>query len=155
MKAVNFVRTAPSALGESSDNDATVCAECGTMLRVDSGDFLVHGYHNPLSLDDLLVKHPHATYFIEIGTQNDSVIQENVYLGVRTHDILVVDRSRTPTIGCLVLVVCDGALTLCRYTEHEGRRFLVCGEKERKPKEITPDSDVQVWGVVSALSRRL
>jgi len=155
MHPVTFVRTSPTALGDAADSEQAVCDSCGSTLVDESGVPIGDGYTNPLSLDALLIRHPSATYFVQVGTQEDTVISENTYLGVRTGDILMIDRTLKPTIGCLVLAVCAGELALCRYTEHEGREFLVCGERGKLPVEITAESGTSVWGVVGALSRRL
>ncbi|MBP9760252.1 MAG: hypothetical protein KBD24_02680 [Candidatus Pacebacteria bacterium] len=109
----------------------------------------------PASLDTLLMHHPSATYFVRVGIDKEAIICESAYFGVRTGDILTVDRSRSPTIGCLVLAVCAGELALCRYTEHEGKRFLVCGGKGKEPVEVTSPMKTDIWGVVSTLSRCL
>lgn len=153
MKPVSFVRTSPTSLGEVPGGDAAVCESCGVYLANEDGEQCSGGYHNPLSLDELLVRHPSATYFVQVGAQEESVVSENEYLGVRTGDILTVDRALAPHVGSLVLAVCEGELTLCRFTEHDGQRFLVCGERTARP--IPLGQGVEVWGVVAAWSRRL
>ncbi len=155
MHPVTFVRTSPVALGDTADSERAVCVSCGSSLNDEHGMPLGGGYANPLSLDALLVRHPSATYFVQVGTREDTVITESTYLGVRTGDILMIDRALSPSVGCLVLAVCAGELALCRYTEHEGGKFLVCGERGAQPVQITSESGTSVWGVVAALSRRL
>ena len=98
---------------------------------------------------------PNATYFVQVGVEKKTGITENTYLGVRAGDILTVTRTLPPVVGSLVLAVCNSKLALCRYTEHEGKRFLVCGEKRERPIEITKVRGASIWGVVSALSRHL
>lgn len=153
MKPVTFVRTSPTALGEAPGGDVAVCASCGMYQSDENGQLCSGGYHQPLSLDELLVRHPSATYFVQVGAQDEGVISENEYLGVRTGDILTVDRALEPQVGSLVLAVCEGELSLCRYTEHSGQRFLVCGERNARPAPL--GQGVELWGVVAALSRRL
>ncbi len=153
MHPVSFIRSAPSTLSDTPSGEAVVCASCGAVASEEGVPG--SGYANPLSLDELLVRHPHATYFIEVGVHPETVVGENAYLGVRGGDVLVVDRALVPQIGSLVLSVCEGELVLCRYTEHEGDRFLICGSKDREPMRVEEGSGVEVWGVVSALSRRM
>jgi len=155
MKPVSFVRTRPATLGQQADQDAAVCVACGSVYQDECGETSEGGYQNPLSLDALFVRHPHATYFMQVGAHGDTVQYENTYLGVRTGDILTVDRTLCPVVGSLVLAVCDGELVLCRFTEHDGRRFLVCGDKREQPVEVTSEHGVRIWGVVAAMSRRL
>jgi DNA polymerase V len=152
MKPVSFIRADESLLQSAS---SASCTESRSALAEAPAHGEMGVYKNPLSLDALLVQHPHATYFVQVGMSEDVLIQENPYLGVRTGDILLVDRVCEPRVGSLVLAVCEGELLLCRYTEHEGKSFLVCGTKDTRPVELLPGSDVSVWGVVSALSRRL
>jgi len=122
------------------------------------------GYRNPPLLDALFVQHSMSTHFIEVedgadcrtlsGEDKNMQVCANEYLGVRAGDILTVDRSLTPAVGNLVLAMRGRACTLCRYTEHEGRRFLVCGQA--CASDISDEgTNMRVWGVVSALSRRL
>lgn len=157
MKSVSFVRTTiKKGRSDSASSNATVCATCRYALEDTSDNFLFDGYKNPLSLDTLLIQHPAATYFFEVGNKEESItIQENIFLGVMTGDILTVDRAITPTLGKLVLAVHEGSFTLCRFTEHDGKQFLIYGEGKCVTQEVSGTDDVYVWGVVSALSRRL
>lgn len=157
MKPVSFVRTpTKKRRSESTLFNPTVCATCRYALEDDSEHFLPEGYKNPLSLDELFVQHPAATYFFEVGTKDESItIQENPFLGVMMGDILTIDRAICPTLGKLVLAVYEGSFRLCRFTEHNGKKFLVCGEGKDVVHNVSDTDDVYVWGVVSALSRRL
>ncbi len=155
MSTVSFLRSAADAEGRSTESEMSVCSSCGSTLPERSGERVECGYTNPLSLDTLLVRHPSATYFVRVGLSDEVVISENTYLGVRTGDILMVDRACTPDTGSLVLAACAGELTVCRYTEHEGKRFLICGTRDATPIEFAPECGVDLWGVVVALSRRL
>jgi len=154
MKAVSFMRTSPKELGERPTDTGTLCASCGQSVVDGLIQADTEGYIHPLSLDELLVKHPSSTFFVQVGDEH-AAVSENEFLGVRSGDILTIDRTLTPTIGKLVLAVCDGGFSLCRFTEHDGIRYLVCGNGERTARRIDTEEGVQVWGVVSALSRRL
>jgi DNA polymerase V len=154
MKAVSFVRTSPKELGEQPSGEGVLCAYCGQGMNDGVAHADTDGYVHPLSLDELLVKHPSSTFFVQVGDEQ-AAVSENEFLGVRSGDILTIDRTVTPTLGKLVLAVCDGGFSLCRFTEHAGRRYLVCGNSTRTAREVREEHGVQVWGVVSALSRRL
>lgn len=148
MKRVSFVRT-----NEELASRAVLCESCRTFIADTPEDGT--RYRNPLSLDSYLVDNPTATYFVEVGVDESISFGENTYLGVLNGDVLAIDRSRTPTIGALVLAVCDGTFRLSRYTEHEGKKYLVHGEKPNMKTELAGGSTVFVWGVVSALGRKL
>ena len=156
MKPVSFVRTSIQRGREHEHESGTVCATCRYTIE-DAPDYVLgDDYKNPLSLDTLLVQHPAATYFVEVGTKEESVnVPENKFLGVAKGDILTIDRALKPTLGKLVLAVYEGDFTVCRFTEHEGRQFLVCGKGKKLAEEVCEDEGVYVWGVVSALSRKL
>jgi len=156
MKPVSFVRTSLKKGKDNTSSTSTVCASCRYSLEDTIEHSLSDGYKNPLSLDTLLVQHPAATYFLEVGNKDESAtIQENPFLGVMAGDILTIDRALSPTLGKLVLAVYEGSFTLCRFTEHDGKQFLVCGEGKCVAQEVSDIDGVYVWGVVSALSRRL
>jgi len=157
MKPVSFVRTTLQKDRHTHAKGAgVVCAACRYAIE-DTADYAIADeYRNPLSLDKLLVQHPAATYFVEVGGVDGVVkIEENKFLGVMQGDILTIDRALAPTLGNLVLAVRDGAFSLCRYTEHEGKQFLVCGVGDSVKQEMCDGDDVYIWGVVSALSRRM
>lgn len=59
-----------------------------------------------LDLNELLVKRPAATFFVRV--QGDAMIGE----GVRDGDILVVDRSLTPTSGDIIVASVNGEFTV-------------------------------------------
>ena len=157
MKPVSFVRTSLNK-GKSTHEggDEVVCAACRYVLEENADYAVPNRYKNALSLDALFIQHPAATYFIEVGGSEGPVkIEENKFLGVTQGDILTVDRALTPVLGNLVLAVYEGAFSLCRYTEHKGKQFLVCGVGSKVKQEICDGDGVYIWGVVSALSRRL
>lgn len=128
MKPVSFIRTSPQALGEEGHDG---------------------GYKNPLSLDELIVRHPTSTFFARVG--DDIETNEAELLGVGAGDILVIDRAVSPRLGHLVLSVINGELALRRFTEHGSRRFLVSGTGDSL--ECRAEADVLLWGVVTAVTR--
>lgn len=147
--------TALRARGIPPSGDVAMRISCGSFTESFGDRAGTDAYHNPLLLDEFLMRHSNPTFFVQIGAHEEMVISENTFLGVRVGDILTIDRSMSPSIGSLVLAVCENKLTLCRFTEHEGRRFLVCKDKKGYALELTDNSTVRIWGVVSALSRRL
>ncbi len=145
MKSISFVKPLKSSITLRSP----LCVSCREEAVQDA-------YSNPLSLDELFVTHPASTFFVKVGRDTPHLsVAENRYLGVSVGDVLTVDRSITPVLGRLVLAVVHGVFKLCRFTEHQGRRFLVCGDGEKTSKEISHGDDVYVWGVVTALSRSM
>jgi len=82
-----------------------------------------------LSLDERLVEHPAATFFLTAaGSSPDA--------GVRDGDLLIVDRSQSPEPGRVVVAVAAGELVV-----------------RRLPSGWRDDDGLEVWGVVRWLVR--
>jgi DNA polymerase V len=81
------------------------------------------------------------------------VVESEPGLEVHSGDLLIIDRAVAPSIGRLVLVATEGELVLRRFTEHEGKRYVVGGEGKVLPLE--GDGEVVCWGVVKAVVRNV
>jgi DNA polymerase V len=101
-----------------------------------------------LDINELIVKHPEATFFVRVegNSMQDA--------GILSGDLLVVDRSLEPTHGKIVVAVVNGEFTVKRI--HVGPKgIILMPENENySPIEITPESDFQVWGVVTYVVHR-
>lgn len=98
-----------------------------------------------LNLNELLIKHPAATFFVRVkGTSM-------VNAGINSQDILIVDRALTPTHNKIVIARINGELTVKRLKIAKSRTFLVAENEDFKPIEITPAMDFEVWGVVTCV----
>lgn len=82
-----------------------------------------------LDLNELLVKHPAATFFMRVkeGGMPDS----DIFSG----DILLVDRSLVPREQDIVVAIIDGEFKLTRFQSKEFR-------KRR-------EGSIELWGVIS------
>ena len=69
---------------------------------------------SPLNLHELLVKKPAATYFVR--ADGDSMTGA----GIRSGDILVVDRSLEPGNGTIVIACVDNEFTVKYYPGRSG-----------------------------------
>ena len=98
-----------------------------------------------LNLNELLIKHPAATFFVRV--KGTSMINA----GINSHDILIVDRALTPTHNRIVIARIDGELTVKRLVYDKHRTFLVAENDDFKPIEITSEMDFEVWGVVTCV----
>ena len=97
----------------------------------------------PLDLNDLVIKHPSATFFVRV--QGDSMLQAGMFDG----DILVVDRSLSPANGAIILAVLEGEFTVKRLVIKGNKTTLVPENPAYPSIKITPESQFQVWGVVT------
>ena len=96
-----------------------------------------------LDLQKLVVKNPAATFFLRVS--GDSMRGA----GINDGDLLVVDRSRPPTSGRVVIAALDGQLTVKRLKIKGGRVFLVPENPDYAETEITNHEDAVIWGVVT------
>ena len=62
-----------------------------------------------LDLNDLLIDHPHATYFVRV--RGDSMRDAGIHHG----DLLIVDRAQTPRSGDVIVAALNGEFTVKRW----------------------------------------
>lgn len=96
-----------------------------------------------LDLHETLVDHPAATFFVR--ARGDSMIGAGIHDG----DLLVVDRSRTPSPGHVVIAAVDGQLTIKRLRRGEHGLQLAPENDEFPVLDINEETDARVWGVVT------
>ena len=96
-----------------------------------------------LDLNDLLIKHPEATFFVRV--EGDSMINAGIY----HDDILVVDRSIPPSNNKVVIAVVFGELTVKRLLRKQDKIFLIAENPSYEPIEVTSEMEMQIWGVAT------
>jgi DNA polymerase V len=96
-----------------------------------------------LDLNDYLVKHPAATFFVRVS--GDSMIKA----GIHENDILVVDRSLEPRHGKVIIAALDGQLTVKRLHHKSGKTMLMPENDRYEPIIITDEASMVIWGVVT------
>ena len=101
---------------------------------------------SPLNLHELLVKKPAATYFVR--ADGDSMTGA----GIRSGDILVVDRSLEPGNGSIVIACVDNEFTVKYFyrDENTGAVSLVPGNRKYRPILFTDGMELKIFGVVTA-----
>ncbi len=101
-----------------------------------------------LDLNDLLIKHPAATFFVRV--EGDSMRDAGILSG----DILVVDRALEAVHGKIVVAVIDGEFTVKRLHIHSGGVTLLPENPAYPALEVKPGSEFQIWGVVTYVIHR-
>lgn len=101
-----------------------------------------------LDLNDLIVRHPNATFFVKV--EGDSMRDA----GIQSGDTLVVDRSIEATHGKIVVAVLNGEFTVKRLLVEAGGIALAPENPAYDVIRIHPESDFQVWGVVTYVIHR-
>ena len=72
-----------------------------------------------------------------------------INVGIHENDILIVDRSLTPSDGKIVIVAIDGQLTVKRLKKKNDRVILLAENPVYPPIEIQEDNEFYIWGVVT------
>lgn len=100
---------------------------------------------DPLDLNQLLVHRPAATFFLR--ARGDSMNGA----GIHDRDILVVDRSLTPTNGSVVIATVNGDFTV-KYLRKStnGDVYLVPANPKYKPIKLNDTLESTIFGVVTA-----
>jgi DNA polymerase V len=114
-------------------------------------DIVRAGYPSPaadyiekkLDLNEYLIKHKEATYFIRV--EGDSMEESKIYNG----DLLIVDRAVDARMGSIVIVNINGEMTVKVIDKINDKLHLVAGNSKYKPIEITEETELLIWGVVT------
>lgn len=98
-----------------------------------------------IDLTKELIKHPLSTFIVEC--EGDSMI--NAFIPHKSK--LIVDKSITPVNGSIVVVAVNGEFTVKYLKKNPVKCWLVPANSKYRELEITPDMDVQIWGVVTTI----
>lgn len=102
-----------------------------------------------LDANDFLIDQQDATFFVTI--QGESMVNAGLLSG----DKAVVDRSKTPKIGDIVMALVDGDFTIKTLSKtKQGLPRLLPANPTFKPIEITDNMQFEIWGVVIGSFRR-
>lgn len=95
-------------------------------------------------LNKYLIKHPNATFLVRANGLS------MLNAGIHENDILIVDRSLTPTDGKIVIAAVDGLLTVKRLKKNQdGSIILLAENPDYKSIEIREGNEIYIWGVVT------
>lgn len=99
-----------------------------------------------LSLDDLLIENPNATFLLRVS--GDSMSEAGILPG----DMVIVDRGQIPKSGDIVIAEVDGQWTM-KYLRKRGESItLIPANTNYKP--IRPKNELKIAGVVTAVIRK-
>ncbi|HZW61508.1 MAG TPA: translesion error-prone DNA polymerase V autoproteolytic subunit [Candidatus Babeliales bacterium] len=98
-----------------------------------------------LDLNELLIDHPAATYFIRVI--GDSMINA----GINSGDILIVDRSLSVANNKIVIARLNDEFLVKRIKVCENSIMLLPENNRYKPITVTQDMDFEVWGIVTCV----
>jgi repressor LexA len=99
-----------------------------------------------LSLNDLLVRNPQATFMLKVSGESMSGA------GILPGDMVIVDRGQPSKSGDIVIAEVDGEWTM-KYLEKHGEQItLVPANPAFSP--IRPKKELKIAGVVTAVIRK-
>jgi DNA polymerase V len=102
-----------------------------------------------LDLNDILVKHPQATFLMRI---TGNAMRE---IGIDTGDLMLVDRAITPAHGHVVIAVVDDEF-VCRHLYKKGQDIrLQATTKGHADIVASEGSELQLWGVVTQVIKAM
>jgi DNA polymerase V len=96
-----------------------------------------------LDLNKELITNESATFYARV--RGDSM----TLAGISDGDLLIIDKSKTPVNGSIVVCLIDGEFTVKRL-QKKGNQFYLMPENDNyQPIKIKPENDVTIWGVVT------
>ncbi len=101
-----------------------------------------------LNPSDYLIENDSATFFVRV--KGDSMIDAGIF----EDDVLVIDRSRVPVIGDVVLAVLDGEFTVKTLGRSKNAARLIPANKNYPVIEVKEHQAFEVWGVVTGSMRK-
>ncbi|EFI34944.1 Peptidase S24/S26A/S26B, conserved region [Desulfonatronospira thiodismutans ASO3-1] len=102
-----------------------------------------------LDLNEYLIHNQAASFFIRVAGESMQGA------GILPGDILLVDRSVEPAHNKIVVAVLDDEMVVKRLRYRQGRGVLVPEHPGFRPIEITDAMEAHIWGVVTAVIRKL
>lgn len=98
----------------------------------------------PLDLNAHLVRNPEATFFVR--ADGNSMI----HAGIRSGDILIVDRSLEPVDGSIIVACIDNEFTV-KYLRRDERGIVLEPANPEYPAIILSEGmELRIFGVVSS-----
>lgn len=96
-----------------------------------------------LDLNKELISNESATFYARV--RGDSM----TLAGISDGDLLIIDKSKTPVNGSVVVCLIDGEFTVKRLEKQGEDYFLMPENADYQPIKIKPENDVTIWGVVT------
>ncbi len=96
-----------------------------------------------IDLTQELVQNPSSTFLARVRGES---MQD---AGLLDGDLILIDRSRRPENGCMVLAWVDGGFTVKTLQLKEGRAFLQAAHPAYPDLELQEENGAKLWGVVT------
>lgn len=101
-----------------------------------------------MSPSEYLVDNDTATFFVRV--KGDSMVDAGIF----EDDVLVIDRSRVPQVGDIVLAMLDGEFTVKTLGKSKEGIRLIPANKLYSVIEVKREQSFELWGVVTGSMRK-
>jgi len=95
-----------------------------------------------IDLNQALIKNKDATFYGRV--RGNSMIDA----GMNDGDLLIIDKSITPTDGRIAVCFIDGEFTVKRIKIEKDVIWLIAENKNYTPIKVTKENDFTIWGIV-------
>lgn len=102
-----------------------------------------------LSLDEKLVRNKEATFYARV--QGESMINAGLHDG----DLLVIDRSITPTHNRIAVCYINNEFTVKRLGIENGEVSLIPENPKYKVIKVTEADSLMIWGMVTYVIKKV
>jgi DNA polymerase V len=96
-----------------------------------------------IDLNEELIRNPAATFLVRV--KGESMRDAGIHAG----DVLIVDKSLTPTDRKIVVAMIDGEFTVKRFRKRNGKIFLEAANSSFAPIEVDENQELTIWGAVT------
>ena len=102
-----------------------------------------------ISIDQEVVKNEEATFYARVSGQSMQGA------GLDDGDLLVIDRSQEPENNAIVVCFIDGEFTVKRLKVEKDCIYLMPENPKYHPIKVTADNQLQIWGVVTYVVKKV
>ncbi|MCD8421828.1 LexA family transcriptional regulator [Tenacibaculum finnmarkense] len=102
-----------------------------------------------ISLDEELIKNKETTFFAKVSGQS------MIGAGLDDNDLLVIDRSITPTNNKIAVCFLDGEFTVKRLRVTKDEIWLQPENPDYPVINITEENNFIIWGIVTSVIKKV
>jgi len=95
-----------------------------------------------IDLNQFLIDNVAATFLVRV--QGESMLGAGIF----PRDILIIDRSKNPKSGQVILAILNGEFLLKRYKKNDLGVLLESANPDYANVQVVEGDDFQIWGVV-------
>lgn len=102
-----------------------------------------------ISIDQEVVKNEEATFYARVAGESMQGA------GLDDGDLLVIDRSKEPQNNAIAVCFIDGEFTVKRLKVEKDSVYLMPENPKYKPIHVTEENQLQIWGVVTYVVKKV